>query len=126
MLLQAITIDDARLRGREGGALVLNELIFPGGCLPSLEVIARLRRRARPTCAWSASRTSPRSYPPTLRRWREHFLAAADELEALGYDRRFRRLWELYFAYSEGGFRERRIGDVQMLLAKPAYRGLAR
>ena len=43
--------------------------------------------------------------------------------EELGYDERFRRLWELYLAWSEGGFRERRIGDVQLLSAKPAYRG---
>ena len=62
-------------------------------------------------------------YPPTLRAWRENFLAAADPLEQLGYDRRFRRLWQLYLSWSEGGFRERRIGDVQVLLAKPAYRG---
>jgi cyclopropane-fatty-acyl-phospholipid synthase len=43
----------------------------------------------------------------------------------LGYDLRFRRLWELYLAYSEGGFLERRIGDVQALFAGPAYRGRA-
>ena len=40
----------------------------------------------------------------------------------LGYDERFRRLWELYLCYCEGGFRERRIQDIQLLLAKPAYR----
>ena len=50
-------------------------------------------------------------------------MRAAPRAEELGYDRRFRRLWELYLCYSEGGFRERRIGDVQILLAKPAYRG---
>ena len=31
-------------------------------------------------------------------------------------------MWELYLAYVEAGFRERRIGDVQMLLAKPEWR----
>ncbi len=46
---------------------------------------------------------------------------APDELEALGYDERFRRLWELYLAYSEAGFAERRIRDVQLLLAKPRF-----
>ena len=40
----------------------------------------------------------------------------------MGYDERFRRLWELYLSYCEGGFRERRIQDVQILLAKPGYR----
>jgi cyclopropane-fatty-acyl-phospholipid synthase len=62
-------------------------------------------------------------YPETLQRWRENFVRSENRLADLGYDRRFRRLWELYFAWCEGGFRERRIGDVQVLLAKPSYRG---
>ncbi len=44
-------------------------------------------------------------------------------LEELGYDRRFRRLWELYFAISEAGFREARLCDVQMLCAKREWSG---
>ena len=62
------------------------------------------------------------SYPPTLAAWRDNFTAAAPQLDELGYDRRFRRLWELYLTWSEDGFRERRIQDYQLLLAKPAYR----
>ena len=62
------------------------------------------------------------SYPRTLQRWRENWLAAAGDAERLGADRRFRRLFELYFAWSEGGFTERRIQDVQVLFAKPGYR----
>ena len=61
-------------------------------------------------------------YSETLRRWREDFAAHAGEAEALGYDVRFRRMWALYLAYVEAGFTERRIGDVQMLLAKPEWR----
>jgi cyclopropane-fatty-acyl-phospholipid synthase len=41
-------------------------------------------------------------------------------LSELGYDERFRRLWELYLSYCQGGCRERRIQDVELLLAKPA------
>src|SRR6185436_11351523 len=48
------------------------------------------------------------SYPQTLRHWRENWLAAAGQAERLGADRRFRRLFELYFAWSEGGLKERR------------------
>ena len=44
------------------------------------------------------------------------------EHEIVVYDERFRRLWELYLSYCEGGFRERRIQDVQLLLAKPRFR----
>ena len=47
--------------------------------------------------------------------------AAAERLAELGYNEQFRRLWELYLRYREGGFRERRIGDVQLLLAKPGF-----
>jgi len=61
-------------------------------------------------------------YATTLQRWRERFLEEAPRLSELGYDERFRRLWELYLSYCEGGFRERRIQDVQLLLAKPGYR----
>ncbi len=55
----------------------------------------------------------------TLRHWRANFEHNVERLEALGYDKRFRRIWRLYLAYCEAGFAERRIGDVQLLLAKP-------
>ena len=61
-------------------------------------------------------------YPPTLASWRERFFAAWDRLRAHGYDERFRRLWDFYLSSSEAGFRERRIGDVQVLFAKPECR----
>ena len=61
-------------------------------------------------------------YGETLRRWRTNFERAA-QLGRGGYDERFRRLWRLYLAYCEAGFDERRIGVVQMLLAKPRSRG---
>jgi cyclopropane-fatty-acyl-phospholipid synthase len=60
-----------------------------------------------------------------LHRWRESFLAHREELAALGYDERFRRLWSLYLAYCEAGFAERRICDLQLLLAKPRWEGVA-
>jgi cyclopropane-fatty-acyl-phospholipid synthase len=62
-------------------------------------------------------------YPETLRRWGEKFAQSGDRAAQMGFDQRFRRLWELYFAWCEGGFRERRITAVQALLAKPSYRG---
>ena len=61
-------------------------------------------------------------YPPTLAQWRERFFAAWDRLRHHGYDERFRRLWDFYLSSSEAGFRERRIGDVQVLFAKPHWR----
>lgn len=120
MLLQAITIDDRAYDAEKATKSFINQLIFPGGCLPSQEVIAR--------CV--ASETDMRAvhleditehYVRTLQHWRDRFDAQPDELARLGYDERFQRLWTLYLAYCEGGFAERRIGDVQLLLAKPRF-----
>jgi cyclopropane-fatty-acyl-phospholipid synthase len=61
------------------------------------------------------------SYAFTLRAWRERFRASTPRLKELGYDRRFRRLWEFYFAISEAGFLEGRLNDVQILCAKPGW-----
>ena len=62
------------------------------------------------------------SYALTLKAWRERFMARRADVLAAGYDARFIRMWEFYLAYCEGGFRERSIGDVQMLLTRPGCR----
>jgi cyclopropane-fatty-acyl-phospholipid synthase len=62
------------------------------------------------------------SYVKTLRLWRERLLANAAALGELGYDEPFRRVWTLYLAYCEAGFAERRIRDVQLVLAKQRTR----
>jgi len=95
--------------------------VFPGGCLPSLEVISRSVARGTDLRQVHLEDITAH-YAETLSRWRESFLAASEQVSALGYDQRFRRLWEFYLSYCEGGFRERRIQDVQLMLAKPAYR----
>jgi cyclopropane-fatty-acyl-phospholipid synthase len=122
MLLQAITIEDDAFEIEKASRSFATELIFPAGCLPSQEVIRGSTRRITDMRILGVEDITS-SYPPTLSRWRENWLAAADEAERLGADRGFRRLFELYFAWSEGGFIERRIQDVQILFAKPAYRG---
>jgi cyclopropane-fatty-acyl-phospholipid synthase len=124
MLLQAIVIDDRAYEVEKAGRSFMNTHIFPGGCLPSLEVIARTVARATDLRQVHLEDITSH-YVRTLARWREAFLAAAERVAELGYDERFRRLWELYLSYCEGGFAERRIQDVQLLLAKPAYRAEA-
>ena len=120
MLLQAITIDDRAYEVEKASRSFIKDYIFPGGCLPSMEVISRnVARRTDLQLVGLHDLTS--SYVTTLRRWRENFIAHRDELDALGYDEHFRRLWTLYLAYCEAGFAERRICDVQLLLAKPRW-----
>ena len=121
MLLQAITIDDRAYEVEKACEVVHQHDIFPNGCLPSLEVIARYVARRTDMQAVHLEDLTPH-YVETLRRWRERFVAARAELEQLGYDERFRRLWTLYLSYCEAGFAERRICDVQMLLTKPRWR----
>ena len=120
MLLQAITIDDRAYEVEKASKSFINTHIFPGGCLPSLEVITRcVARMTDMRAVWLEDITE--HYPPTLERWREAFVASSERADGLGYDLRFRRMWELYLAYVEAGFRERRIGTVQLLLGKPEF-----
>ncbi len=121
MLLQAIVIDDRLYEVEKAARSFANTHIFPGGCLPSNAQIADCVERVTDLRAvWMEDITD--HYPRTLAAWRERFLAAWEELSPRGYDERFRRLWTFYLSSSEAGFRERRIGDVQMLLAKPEWR----
>jgi cyclopropane-fatty-acyl-phospholipid synthase len=121
MLLQAITIDDEMYEVEKAARSFANTHVFPGGCLPSKETIADcLARVTSMRQVWVDDITA--HYPPTLAAWRERFLGAWERLRPRGYDERFRRLWDFYLSSSEAGFRERRIGDVQALFAKPGWR----
>jgi cyclopropane-fatty-acyl-phospholipid synthase len=116
MLLQAITIDDRAYEVEKASKSFIKEYIFPGGCLPSMEVI--MHNVARHTDLQAVGlKDITGSYVETLRRWRENLAVGRSELDQLGYDDRFDRLWTLYLSYCEGGFAERRICDVQLLLA---------
>jgi len=120
MLLQAITIDDDIYEAEKGARSFANTHVFPGGCLPSKQAIAdSLARVTSMREVWLEDITA--HYPPTLAAWRERFLGAWERLRPRGYDERFRRLWDFYLSSSEAGFRERRIGDVQALFAKPDW-----
>jgi cyclopropane-fatty-acyl-phospholipid synthase len=120
MLLQAIVIDDRAYHVEKAGKSFINTYIFPGGCLPSLELISRQLAHVTDLRQVHLEDITAH-YATTLAHWRERFLNASERLADLGYDERFRRLWELYLCYCEGGFRERRIRDVQLLLAKPGH-----
>ena len=121
MLLQTIVIDDRAYAVEKASRSFIRTHIFPNGCLPSLEVIARCVARDTDLRTVGLKDLTPH-YAETLRRWRANFEAAGTRLEDLGYDERFRRLWRMYLAYCEAGFIERRIGVVQTHLAKPLWR----
>jgi cyclopropane-fatty-acyl-phospholipid synthase len=116
--LQAIVIDDRLYEMEKSARSFSNTLIFPGGCLPSVEVIQRCTARETDmSMVWLQEIGA--HYARTLELWRERFIANTDLAAELGYDEPFRRLWTLWLAMSEAGFRERRLRDVQVLFAKP-------
>jgi cyclopropane-fatty-acyl-phospholipid synthase len=120
MLLQAITIDERAYNVEKSKRSFANTHVFPGGCLPSLAVISRSGARATDMRPIQLEDLTAH-YVQTLRCWRENFLAQLERVGLLGYDGRFQRMWELYLAYCEGGFGGGRIGNVQLLLAKPQF-----
>ena len=117
--LQAIVIADHLYEQEKNARTFANKHIFPGGCLPSLGLIVDLARRSGMPVERSVDISA--DYATTLAVWRQRFNDAWPGLRPLGYDERFARLWNFYLASSEAGFREHRIGDVQMLLAKDGW-----
>lgn len=123
MVLQAIVADDRAYAVEKASRTFIRTYIFPNGCLPSPEIIARCVARRTDLRAIHAEDLTPH-YVETLRSWRANVERSVARLAELGYDERFRRLWRLYLAYCEAGFAERRIGLVQAVLGKPLWRGV--
>ena len=121
MALQAITVEDRSFERAKNGTDFVREYIFPGGCIPSMEAVTRSLRRATPMVLVDVEDIG-RHYAETLRRWHDNLAGRTDEMDALGLDVRFRRLWNFYLCYCEGAFLERHISDVQMVMAMPDWR----
>jgi len=121
MLLQAITIADQRYAAARRSVDFIQRHIFPGSTIPSVSVMLDSLTRSTDMKLVHLEDIGPH-YATTLRKWRENFLGGLDTVRALGFPERFVRMWEFYLCYCEGGFEERALGDVQMLLAKPGSR----
>ena len=119
MLLQAIVIPDQRYAAYRRAADFIQCYIFPGGCLPSPGAICRSLGRVTDLQVYHLEDLTWH-YAETLAHWRQRFRANLEQVRRLGFSEEFIRTWEFYFGYCEGGFRERMIGDVQMLLTKPS------
>ena len=121
MLLQAITIQDQLYEPALASVDFIQRFIFPGSFIPSITAITDSVRRVTDMKLFHLEDIGPH-YATTLRRWRENFHARLPEVRRLGYPEEFVRMWEFYLCYCEGGFLERQIGDVQVLLTKPGCR----
>lgn len=118
MALQAITIRDSFYERAIKSIDFIQYLIFPGAFIPSLSAISGAVARSTDLVVTHLEDIGP-SYAETLLRWRKSFLANRAEIRRQGFPESFVRLWEFYFAYCEAGFRERTIGDAQIILDKP-------
>lgn len=102
--IQAITMPHERMLATRNTHTWIQKYIFPGGLLPSAAAIVDITERHTNLRTVDAVSLRPH-YAETLRLWRERFLQRRNELARLGFDEVFERMWELYLAYSEAGFR---------------------
>jgi cyclopropane-fatty-acyl-phospholipid synthase len=121
MLVQAITLQDQLYAAALRSVDFIQRYVFPGGFLPSISAMLESVRRATDLKLFHLADIGPH-YATTLAVWRSNFHARLAEVRALGYPEPFLRLWDYYLCYCEGGFLERQLGDVQMLLTKPGCR----
>jgi len=115
-VLQIITIGDEWFESYRGKADFIQRYIFPGGLLPSSEKLDETI--AKTNLQVLSTKTFGEDYAKTLEIWDQQFVQALPQLEQLGYDQRFARMWRYYFAYCIAGFREQRINVVQITLQK--------
>jgi cyclopropane-fatty-acyl-phospholipid synthase len=121
MVLQAITIDDRRYDSYSNSVDFIQKHIFPGGFLPSQLAINQFLKKNTDMNIRDLHDIGL-DYAKTLRDWHTAFNENKQALEADGYDERFARMWQYYLNYCEGGFLERAISTVQLVLSKPHYR----
>jgi cyclopropane-fatty-acyl-phospholipid synthase len=114
--LQIITIRDELFKTYRDRSDFIKKYIFPGGMLPSE---ARLHEEVdRAGLEWSQVTRFGQNYADTLAQWASSFEGAWEDIRALGFDERFRRLWRFYLSYCEAGFRAGRTDVVQLSLAR--------
>lgn len=123
-LIQAITITDQRYESAKNSVDFIQRYIFPGSCIPSNTAMLNSITRKTDLRLFDLEDIGPH-YATTLKLWRENFFENIEAVRALGYSEEFIKMWEFYLCYCEGGFAERALGDVHLLLAKPNNRRAA-
>lgn len=115
-VLQVITIAEDRFEDYKSSPDFIQRYIFPGGMLPSKTHLQELVQEAGFDLVHSD--WFGQSYARTLRLWRDRFDHVTREVQALGFDERFLRMWRYYLSYCETGFEFERTDVGQLLLVK--------
>ena len=120
MVLQAITISDHRLESYSKSVDFIQKHIFPGGFLPS-QLLINQHLRKHTDLMIRDLHDIGLDYARTLKDWHHKLVENKEPLAIDGYDDRFMNMWRYYFSYCEGGFLERTISTVQLVISKPAF-----
>ncbi len=115
--LQIITVDHGRWEVYKRGVDFIQKYIFPGGMLPSPKVLREQVERAGLIVDKSVE--FGKSYDITLRRWHETFNDKWDQITALGFDERFRRMWNFYLTSCAATFDSGNCDVTQITIRKP-------
>lgn len=118
-VIQSITIDHDAFQSYRDQPDFIQRYIFPGGMLPSMPMLQTPVAQAGLELVAENGYAS--DYARTLQEWRARFLAAWPSLAGDKFDNRFKRMWELYLAYCEGGFRAGMIDVKQILLMHKSH-----
>ncbi len=122
-VIQVITIPDNRYEAYRKSRDWIQKYIFPGATVPSLTALTSAMTASSALMVESLENIGIH-YARTLREWRERFLERRDEVQRLGFDDRFVRMWEYYLCYCEAGFATRQLGDLHLVLTRPNNRDL--
>ena len=114
-MIQSITIRDDLFASYRRGTDFIQQYIFPGGMLPSRAVFRA--EAAKQGLSVIGEYAFGLDYARTLAAWRQAFEANWGDIQRLGFDEHFRRLWRLYLCYCEAGFLAGNIDVVQFELA---------
>jgi len=115
--LQIITVEEKRWDAYRKGVDFIQKYIFPGGMLPAPSVLAAEVEKAGLTIAKNFE--FGESYSDTLRRWHEDFNDRWDDVQKLGFDERFRRMWNFYLTSCAATFRSGNCDVTQITVARP-------
>lgn len=113
---QIITIADRFFDHYMKSPDFIQRYVFPGGMLPSVPVLKKQIESAG--LAWREAAEFGQDYARTLNEWCERFLDAWDDIEPLGFDDKFKKLWRFYLAYCEAGFRAKTTDVMQVSVSR--------
>ena len=113
--IQGIVIKDELFERYRANEDFIQKYIFPGGFLPSIQFMENLIKKKG--LKLEKINTYSDDYARTLAIWRKNFLRAWEKISPLGFDEYFKRMWEFYLSYCEGGFKSRNINLIQFSMS---------